>query len=27
MSYHVADKERAPHRLTSREGASLFIVD
>ena len=27
MAYHVADNERAPHRLTSREGASVFILD
>jgi hypothetical protein len=27
MAYHVADNERAPHRVTSREGASVFIVD
>jgi hypothetical protein len=27
MTYHVADGERAPHRLTSRGGASVFILD
>jgi len=27
MAYHVADNEHAPHRLTSREGASVFILD
>lgn len=27
MSYHVADEDRAPHRLTSESGASVFIVD
>jgi hypothetical protein len=27
MTYHVADDDRAPHRLTSRGGASMFIVD
>ena len=27
VSYHVADDERAPHRLTSDGGASVFIVD
>ena len=27
MAYHVADNERAPHRLTSREGASVIILD
>jgi len=27
MSYHVPDDEAAPHRLTSNEGASVFIVD
>jgi hypothetical protein len=27
MAYHVSDNEGAPHRLTSRDGASAFIVD
>jgi hypothetical protein len=27
MAYHVADDERAPHRLSSRDGASVFILD
>jgi hypothetical protein len=27
MAYHVSDDERAPHRLSSREGASVFILD
>lgn len=27
MSYHVPDDDSAPHRLTSDEGASVFIVD
>jgi hypothetical protein len=27
MSYHVADDDPAPHRLTSEVGASAFIVD
>ena len=27
MAYHVSDDEQAPHRLTSREGASVFILD
>ena len=27
MAYHVSDNERAPHRLTSHEGASVFILD
>jgi hypothetical protein len=27
MAYHVADNEQAPHRLSSREGASVFILD
>lgn len=27
MTYHVSDDERVPHRLSSREGASLFILD
>jgi len=26
-TYHVPDGERAPHRLSSREGASVFILD
>ena len=27
MAYHVSDNERAPHRVTSRDGASVFILD
>jgi len=27
MAYHVSDNEGSPHRLASREGASVFIVD
>ena len=27
MAYHVSDDERAPHRLSSRDGASVFILD
>lgn len=27
VSYHVADDEGAPHRVTSDGGASVFIVD
>lgn len=27
MSYHVADDDGAPHRVTSDGGASVFIVD
>jgi hypothetical protein len=27
MTYHVPDDERAPHRVTSRDGASMFILD
>lgn len=27
MTYHVSDDERVPHRLSSREGASVFILD
>ena len=27
MSYHVADKDGAPHRVVTEHGASLFIVD
>lgn len=27
MTYHVSDDSGAPHRICSRSGASLFIVD
>jgi hypothetical protein len=27
MSYHVGDDEGSPHRVISRHGASIFIVD
>jgi len=27
MTYHVADDEHVPHRLSSRDGASVFILD
>lgn len=27
MSYHVSDDSGAPHRISSRSGASIFIVD
>ena len=27
MAYHVSDNEGSPHRVTSREGASVFILD
>jgi quercetin dioxygenase-like cupin family protein len=27
MAYHVPDNEDSPHRVTSREGASVFILD
>ena len=27
MAYHVSDDEGSPHRLTSSEGASVFILD
>jgi hypothetical protein len=27
MAYHVSDNEGSPHRVASREGASVFIVD
>jgi quercetin dioxygenase-like cupin family protein len=27
MSYHVPDEPGSPHRITSKSGASLFIVE
>ena len=27
MAYHVSDNEGSPHRVTSRDGASVFILD